>query len=68
MLELYGDALLLRGHVEEAVAKWQLFLDRFPTSRAFPNISNKIKTALGVGPNSRENAGTQYNVALAPAT
>ncbi|WP_044184944.1 CsgG/HfaB family protein [Hyalangium minutum] len=65
VLELYGDALMLRGHVEEAVAKWQLFLDRFPSARAFPWISNKIKTALGVGPNLRENAGTQYNVALA---
>ncbi|MFL5350050.1 MAG: CsgG/HfaB family protein [Hyalangium sp.] len=65
VLELYGDALMLRGHVEEAVAKWQLFLDRFPTARSFNFISNKIKTALGVGPNARENAGTQYNQALA---
>jgi TolB-like protein/tetratricopeptide (TPR) repeat protein len=65
VLELYGDAFLLRGHLEEAVAKWQLFLDRFPSARAFPQISNKIKTALGVGPNARDNAGTQYNVALA---
>lgn len=65
VLELYGDALMLRGHVEEAIGKWQLFLDRFPSARAFPQISNKIKTALGVGPNSRDNAGTQYNVALA---
>jgi len=65
VLELYGDALMLRGHVEEAVAKWQLFLDRFPASRYFPFLSNKIKTALGVGNNLRDNAGTQYNVALA---
>jgi hypothetical protein len=56
---------MLRGKVEEAVAKWQLFLDRYPTSNAFDNMSKKIKTALGVGPNSRENAATQYNEALA---
>jgi TolB-like protein len=65
ILELHGDALLLRGQVEEAVAKWQLFLDRFPTSRSFTVMGNKIKTALGVGNNSRDNAGTQYAVALA---
>ncbi|HYH98276.1 CsgG/HfaB family protein [Hyalangium sp.] len=65
VLELHGDALQLRGHVEEAIAKWQMILDRFPTSRAFPQISDKIKTALGVGPNQRDNAGKQYNVALA---
>jgi TolB-like protein len=63
-LELHGDALLLRGNVEEAVAKWQLFLDRFPTSNAFDSMSKKIKTALGVGPNSRDNAASQYNEAL----
>jgi TolB-like protein len=65
VLELHGDALMLRGKLEEAVAKWQLFLDRYPTSNAFNNVSRKIKAALGVGPNSRENAATQYNEALA---
>lgn len=65
VLELYGDALMLRGQVEEAVAKWQLFLDRFPTAYSFKNMSDKIKTALGVGPNARDNAGTQYNQSLA---
>jgi TolB-like protein len=64
VLELHGDALLLRGKVEEAVAKWQQFLDSYPTSIAFDNISRKIKTALGVGPNQRENAYSQYNEAL----
>ncbi|WP_224363070.1 CsgG/HfaB family protein [Hyalangium versicolor] len=65
VLELHGNALMLRGRTEEAIAKWQLFLDRFPTSNFFQSISNKIKTALGVGPNARDNAGTQYSQALA---
>jgi TolB-like protein len=65
VLELYGDALLLRGHLEQAVAKWQLFLDHFPASPSFKNISNKIKTALGVGPIARENATAQYPQSLA---
>ena len=64
-LELHGEALLLRGQVEEAVAKWQQFLDRYPTSSSFDDFSKKIKHALGVGPNERANAASQYNEALA---
>ncbi|WP_224248234.1 CsgG/HfaB family protein [Hyalangium gracile] len=64
-LELYGDAYMLRGQVEQAVARWQQFLDRHPTSDHFKYISNKIKTALGVGSNHYDNAGTQYNAHLA---
>jgi len=59
-LELHGDALMRKGRAEEAIAKWQRFLDQYPTSSAFKFISDKIKTALGVGPNSHANAGTQF--------
>ncbi|MBN1205044.1 MAG: hypothetical protein JXB05_08995 [Myxococcaceae bacterium] len=65
VLELHGDVLMLRGQVEEAVAKWQQFLDRFPTSDSFTLVSNKIKTALGMGPNSRASSAAQYGQPVA---
>jgi TolB-like protein len=63
-LELHGEALMRKGRVEEAVARWQRFLDLFPTSNQFNQVSNKIKTALGVGPNSHSNAGATFPQSL----
>lgn len=63
-VELHGEALLSKGRVEEAVAKWQQFLDRYPASNAFQSFSDKIKTALGVGPNQHANLAALYPQAL----
>ncbi|WNG38434.1 hypothetical protein F0U61_35700 [Archangium violaceum] len=63
-LELHGDALMRKGRMEEAVARWQRFLDMFPTSNQFNFISNKIKTALGMGNNSHANAGATFPQSL----
>ncbi|MFL5351578.1 CsgG/HfaB family protein [Archangium sp.] len=63
-LELHGDVLMRKGRVDEAVARWQRFLDLFPTSSQFNFVSNKLKTALGVGPNSHSNAGATFPQAL----
>ncbi|HYO55031.1 CsgG/HfaB family protein [Archangium sp.] len=63
-LELHGDALMRKGRVEEAITRWQRFLDLFPASDQFNFISNKIKTALGVGPNAHSNAGATFPQSL----
>ncbi|PTL78018.1 CsgG/HfaB family protein [Vitiosangium sp. GDMCC 1.1324] len=59
-LDLHGDALMRKGRTEEAIARWQRFLDLFPTSSQFNFISNKIKTALGVGSNAYDNSGATF--------
>jgi TolB-like protein len=64
-LELHGDALMRKGRTEEAIAKWQRFLDLFPTSGQFKFISEKIKTALGMGSNAYSNAGATFSQSLA---
>jgi hypothetical protein len=64
VVELHGEALLSKGRVEEAVAKWQLFLDRYPASNYFQSFSDKIKTALGVGPNHHANLAALFPQAL----
>jgi TolB-like protein len=63
-LELHGDALMRKGRVEEAIGRWQRFLDLFPTSGQFNFVSNKIKTALGVGSNAHANAGATFPQSL----
>jgi hypothetical protein len=47
-LEQWGEALLFRGKTDDAIAKWQEVLDRFPTSPQFDNIEQKIKRVLGI--------------------
>jgi TolB-like protein len=64
-LELQGDALLRKGRTEEAIAKWQRFLDLFPTSGRFKFVSDKIKTALGMGSNAHMNVGAMFSQSLA---
>jgi TolB-like protein len=64
-LELHGDALMRKGRTEEAIAKWQRFLDLFPTSGQFKFVSEKIKTALGMGSNAYSNAGATFSQSLA---
>jgi TolB-like protein len=63
-LDLHGDALMRKGRVEEAIARWQRFLDLFPAANRFNFVSDKIKTALGVGPNAHSNAGAVFPQAL----
>lgn len=63
-MELHGDALMRKGRVEEAISRWQRFLDLFPAANRFQFVSDKIKTALGVGPNSHSNAGATFPQAL----
>ncbi|AKJ05283.1 TolB-like protein [Archangium gephyra] len=63
-LELHGDALMRKGRMEEAIARWQRFLDLFPAANRFNFMSDKIKTALGVGSNTRSNAGATFPQAL----
>jgi TolB-like protein len=63
-LDLHGDALMRKGRMEEAIARWQRFLDLFPAAGQFHFISDKIKTALGVGSNTRSNAGATFPRAL----
>ncbi len=45
-LELYGDCLMRLGRPSEAIAKWQLILDTFPSAEEFAGVEAKIKRAL----------------------
>jgi len=47
-LELWADALLLRDRTEDAVAKLQELLDRYPTSRQYARFERRIKGILGL--------------------
>ncbi|OJT20440.1 hypothetical protein BO221_31000 [Archangium sp. Cb G35] len=64
VLDFHGDALMRKGRTEEAIARWQRFLDLFPAAERFPFMSDKIKTALGVGSNSHANAGATFPQSL----
>ncbi len=48
VLEQWGEALWFRGRIDDAVAKWQTILDRYPTSRQYDQIERKIKHVLGL--------------------
>lgn len=47
-LELWADALLLRDRTEDAVAKLQELLDRYPTSSQYARFEHRIKGILGL--------------------
>lgn len=47
-LQLWGEALVLRNKTEEAIAKWQEALDRYPTSTQFGQVERRIKIELGM--------------------
>jgi TolB-like protein len=47
-LELQADGLLHVGKTEEAIAKLQRFLDEYPTSTLFSNVTRRINVELGV--------------------
>jgi len=47
-LDEYGDCLMQLKRKTDAISKWQIVLDKYPTSSQFPKIEKKIKKALGV--------------------
>lgn len=47
-LQQWGEALVLRNKTEEAIAKWQEALDRYPTSTQFGQVERRIKIELGM--------------------
>jgi len=47
-LDSWAEALLLRNRTDEAIAKWQEILDRYPTSQQFDRFEKRIKGLLGV--------------------
>lgn len=44
----WGNALLILGKREAAVAKWQEVLDKYPTSQAYKSAERLIKEQLGL--------------------
>ncbi len=48
ILEDWGEALYLRNRTDEAIAKWQEVMDRYPTSKRFDYFEKKIKGVLGL--------------------
>lgn len=48
VLVIWGEALLFRNRTDEAIAKWQEILDRYPTSSQFDRHEQRIKEVLGI--------------------
>jgi len=59
-LELLADALFRIGKTEDGIAKLQRFLDEYPTSTRFSNITRKINVELGVERTSRQDDLINY--------
>jgi TolB-like protein len=49
-LDAYGEALLLLGRKEEAVARWQQVLDGYPTHTSYKEIEKKVKEVICATP------------------
>ncbi len=47
VLDVWGVALLRRGRPAEAIARWQMILDRYPTLEDYAVYEAKIRDALG---------------------
>lgn len=48
ILETWGEALLVHGKQDEAIAKWQKVLDDYPASGRFDYVERRIKQQLGL--------------------
>ena len=42
------EVLLEEGRDAEAIGRWQMILDRFPTYEDYDDIEQKIRKALGI--------------------
>jgi TolB-like protein len=60
LLELEADALFRIGKTEDGVAKLQRFLDEYPTSTQFSNVTRKINVELGVERTSQQDDLLNY--------
>src|SRR5204863_10006942 len=60
LLELEADALFRIGKTEEGVAKLQHFLDEYPTSTQFSNVTRTINVELGVERTSQQDDLLNY--------
>jgi hypothetical protein len=49
-LDAHAQALLEIGRLEEAIAKWQTILDRYPKHEDFQEIEDKMRSALEAAP------------------
>ena len=47
-LDLWAEVLLEEGRDAEAIGRWQMILDRFPTYEDYDDIEQKIRKALGI--------------------
>lgn len=65
VLDEWAEALWFRNRTDEAVAKWQEILDRFPTSRQFDRFEKKIKQVLGIQPDHTNRDLTRWAKGLA---
>ncbi len=48
-LDYWGKILLEEGRKAEAITRWQMILDRYPTHEDYRDYEDKIRSALGVG-------------------
>jgi hypothetical protein len=44
--DVRAEGFIIDGKKEDAVAQWQLFLDRYPKSEYFPKLSKKVEHTL----------------------
>jgi TolB-like protein len=47
-LTTHGEALILRGKIEQGISKWQKILDEYPTFNGYERVEGKIKKELGL--------------------
>lgn len=47
-LYTWGEALRFEGRPDEAIGRWQMILDRYPTSEDYATIEQKILNTLGM--------------------
>jgi len=50
VLNVWGVVLNRRGRTAEAIARWQMILDRYPTHEDYAVYEGKIRDALGAAP------------------
>ena len=46
-LETWAEILRAEGRTVEAITRWQMILDRYPTHEDYRDYERKIKEALG---------------------
>lgn len=67
-LTIHGEALIMRGEIEQGIGKWQKILDEYPTFRGYENVERKIEKELGLQHDHRVKELERYAKGLKACT